>query len=54
MSEHLLPTSYLKTLRLPTMLGEWATVARPCGEKDELPRFKHVHKPHSTARRPLA
>lgn len=34
MSEHLLLTSYLKTLRLPTMLREWATVARQCGEKD--------------------
>jgi len=34
MNEHLLLTSYLKTLRLPTMLREWATVARQCGEKD--------------------
>jgi DNA replication protein DnaC len=34
MSEPLLLTSYLKTLRLPTMLREWATVARQCGEKD--------------------
>ena len=34
MSEHLLLTSYLKTLRLPTMLREWATVARQCGAKD--------------------
>ncbi len=34
MSEHLLLTSYLKTLRLPTMLREWAAVARQCAEKD--------------------
>jgi len=34
MSEHLLLTSYLKTLRLPTMLRECPTVARQCGEKD--------------------
>jgi DNA replication protein DnaC len=34
MSEHLLLTSYLKTLRLPTMLRECPTVARQCAEKD--------------------
>ncbi len=30
----LLLASYLKTLRLPTFLREYATVARQCGEKD--------------------
>ena len=34
MSEHLLLTSYLKILRLPTMLRECPTVARQCSEKD--------------------
>ncbi len=34
MTEHLLLTSYLKTLRLPTMLREWPAIARQCGEKD--------------------
>jgi DNA replication protein DnaC len=34
MSEHLLLTSYLKTLRLPTMLREYPAVARQCGQKD--------------------
>ena len=34
MSEPLLLTSYLQTLRLPTMLRECPTVARQCGEQD--------------------
>lgn len=34
MSDSLLLSSYLKTLKLPTFLREYPTVARQCGEKD--------------------
>ena len=34
MKEKLLLSSYLKTLKLPTMLAQYAEVARQCAESD--------------------